>query len=130
MPIREFRCLTCRKVTEVIHSSLDPSKVPVPACKRCSGDTELMVSCPRLDTSSTFSAFTWRGPTGIYHEINNLHDLRNVEHAYLESGHNVRFDAYSAEPSNPDAVDGFGGEYRTGEPGEEPKTVTVDLGKN
>lgn len=76
----------------------------------------ILWSIPNLDTSATFSPFTWRGPTGFYHEITNLHQLRQVEHSYLATGHDIRFDAYSAEPSNPDAVDGFGLEYWDGKP--------------
>lgn len=79
-----------------------------------------MWSVPHIDSSSTFNKggggkFVWRGPTGLYHEIDNLHKLRQVEHAYLETGHDVRFDAWSANPSNPDAVDGFGLEYWDGD---------------
>lgn len=120
MPIREFK--HCGKVIEVIHPSLDSSKVPPPACARCGAEMELMISLPRIDTSSTFKAFTWRGPTGLYHEIDNLHALRQVEHAYLATGHNVRFDAYSAEPSNPNAVDGMGMEYWDGDKNKTTKT--------
>src|SRR5688572_689585 len=102
MPIREFRCQKCRRRQEVIHPSLDPMKVPAP--RHCDGEMELLVSLPRVDTSSTFKPFSYRGPDGRRWNIDNLHSLRAVEHAYVETGHNVRFDAYSAEPSNPDTV--------------------------
>lgn len=127
MPIREFKC--CGRVREIIHPALSSAEVPPPTCPKCNQLMELKISVPRIDTSSTFKSFTWRGPTGLYHEIDTLHKLRQVEHAYLETGHNVRFDAYSAEPSNPDTVDGFGQEYWSGDENDT-SSATVDLGAN
>lgn len=127
MPIREFSCQTHKKRVEVIHPSLDPETVPPPVCAICQAKMELLISLPRIDTSATFKAFRWRGPDGIYHNIDNLHKLRAVEHSYLATGHNVRFDAYSAEPSNPDPVDGFGPTHRTHETDEKPTTTTVSM---
>lgn len=71
-------------------------------------------SVPNVDTADTFHPFVWRGPLGLSHEITNLRSLRNVENYYAKTGHNCRFDAYSAEPSNPNATDGFGLPYREG----------------
>lgn len=125
MPIREFKCPSGH-IQEVIHPSLDPEKVPVPIC-RCGKNTERILSIPRIDTSATFKSFNYRGPDGQRFEIDNLHKLRAVEHTYQQTGHNVRFDAYSAEPSNPDTVDGFGAEY-AGPNGNETTRKSVDLG--
>jgi hypothetical protein len=77
---------------------------------------KILWSIPKVDTADSFHAFRYRGPDGIYHDISNLHKLRAVEHSYLATGHNVRFDAYSADPSNPDTVDGYGQPYREGLP--------------
>lgn len=116
MPIREFGCYEHRLRKEVIHPSTDPAQVPAPNCPSCGKDMEILISIPVLDTSSTFNRsgggpFVYKGPTGLEHEINTLHQLREVERSYQESGHDVRFDAWSANPSNPDPIDGFGGEY-------------------
>ena len=126
MPIREFRC---HGVKEVIHPSLDPNKVPPPTC-RCGKEMELMVSLPRIDTSSTAcgQAFTkpYQGPDGRTWNITNLHEMRKVEKEYEKTGHNVRFDAWSANPSNPDVVDGYGPSYS--DPDVDSGKVAVDLG--
>lgn len=119
MPLREYGCRVCRTVNEIYHPSTDPAQIPPQICQTCNGEMGLLVSAPVVDTSSTFNregggSFTWQGPTGIYHEINNLKQLRNVEKAYQASGHDIRFDAWSAEPSNPDAIDGFGPKYWDG----------------
>ena len=75
----------------------------------------MLYSVPRIDTSSTFHPFDFHNQsTGKTEHIDNLHKLRQVEHDSLKTGHNIRFDAYSANPSNPDAIDGFGGEYWDG----------------
>ena len=116
MPMREYACSACGAYKEIYHPSIDPEKVPKQDCGFCSSEMSMLWSIPRLDTGATFHAFTWRGPTGLYHEIGNLHQLRQVEHSYLESGHNVRFDAYSSNENNPDTVDGFGAEYWDGNP--------------
>ena len=80
---------------------------------------DLLISLPQVDTSANFNsagggAFTWRGPTGLYHEIDSLSKLRRVEHTYQDSKHDVRFDAWSANEHNPDIIDGFGPEYHDG----------------
>ena len=76
---------------------------------------ELLVSVPNLDTSTSFHGNqVYEGPDGRKWNIDSLHKMRKVEHAYLETGHNIRFDAWSAEPSNPDSVDGFGSPYWDG----------------
>lgn len=116
MPLREFGCVACGNTKEVFHPSLTPELVPAPTCPPCNTPMALLWSTPNIDTSDTFHPFTYKGPTGIVHEITNLHSLRRVEHLYQETGHNIRFDAYSAEPSNPDTVDGFGPEYWDGSP--------------
>lgn len=108
MPLREYGCSTCGLVTEKFHWPSEP--LPTPTC--CGKASSQLWSVPNLDTSSTFRPFVWRSPTGLYHEINTLHDVRQVEKAY--SDRCVRFDAWSAEPSNPDVVDGFGPEYWDG----------------
>jgi hypothetical protein len=127
MPIREFRCYFCSGYKEVIHPSLDPDKVPIPDCPQCGMSMERLISLPRIDTSSTFKPFSYRGPDGRRWQIDNLHALRGVEHSYSQTGHNVRFDAYSAEPSNPDTVDGMGMPY-AGEDGQQTTSKSVDLG--
>lgn len=114
MPMREFGCSACGHTTELYHPAVDPEAVPTPS--HCQGPMSMLWSIPKVDTSSTFQPFTYRGPTGLYHEINNLHDLRRVEHTYQATGHDIRFDAWSADPSNPDTVDGFGPEYWDGTP--------------
>jgi len=127
MPIREFRC---HGIKEVIHPSLDPEKVPSPTCTECGRLMELMISLPRIDTSSTATAtaFTkpYTGPDGRVWNIDNLHKLRKVEKEYEKTGHNVRFDAWSANPSNPDVVDGYGPSYS--DPDVSSNKVSVDLG--
>jgi len=112
MPLREFACKGCGGFIEVYHPSIDPNLVPPPFCSACE-DTPMCIlwSAPTVDTADNFHPFSYRGPDGRSWEITNLHKLRQVEHAYLETGHDVRFDAYSANPSNPDPVDGFGPEY-------------------
>lgn len=89
-----------------------------------------MISLPRIDTSSTACgiAFTkpYTGPDGRVWNIDNLHKLRKVEKEYEKTGHNVRFDAWSANPSNPDVVDGYGPSYS--DPDVAPTKVAVDLG--
>lgn len=132
MPIREFECVPCDVQGEVIHPSTDPEKVPVPECPLCHKEMSIMWSVPHIDSSTSFNregggSFVWRGPTGLYHEIDSLHKLRQVEHSYLESGHDVRFDAWSAEPSNPDAIDGFGLEYHDGSKNYSKKRKIVSL---
>jgi hypothetical protein len=82
---------------------------------------DLLISIPQVDTSATFNragggAFTYTGPTGLTHEIGTLHRLRQVEHTYLESKHDVRFDAWSANENNPDPIDGFGPKHWSGNP--------------
>lgn len=74
----------------------------------------MLFSVPNIDTSDIFHPFDYRGPDGRRWTISNLHELRKVEKEYEKTGHNIRFDAYSAEPSNPDPVDGFGPEYWDG----------------
>lgn len=132
MPIREFGCRSCHIRTEIIHPSFDPETVPRPSCSKCEREMSLLVSVPRIDTSSTFNRngggpFTWRGPTGLYHEINNMHQLRQVEHTYQESGHDVRFDAWSANQNNPDTVDGFGQPYWDGDDSHTDGKVFVEV---
>ncbi len=133
MPIREFKCPACRRIKEVIHPSLDSSKVPAPLCICREGHLapmEIMISLPRIDTSSTAcgQAFTkpYTGPDGRSWNITNLHELRKVEKEYEKTGHNVRFDAWSANPSNPDVVDGYG--PAQSDPDVAPTKVAIDLG--
>ena len=119
MPIREYGCEPCMYIREVIHPAMDPTLVPIPICIYCYHDMALLISLPTMDTSGTFNkagggAFEYTGPTGLVHEIDTLHKLRQVEHAYQESGHDVRFDAWNANENNPDPVDGFGPEYHDG----------------
>jgi len=71
----------------------------------------MMISIPRVDTSSTFKPFSYTGLDKREWSINNLHDLRRVEKAYQATGHNIRFDAYSSDQNNPNDVDGFGAPY-------------------
>jgi hypothetical protein len=78
----------------------------------------LMFSVPHLDTASTFRSFSWTGPEGRTWNIGSLHELRQVEKHYDSTPYKCRFDAYSAEPSNPDAVDGFGLPQWSGEAGD------------
>lgn len=116
MPIREFECFPCNVQGEILHASLDPTQVPSPDCPRCSIAMTLMVSLPNLDTSTNFKGVqTYRGPDGRMWNIDSLHKMRSVEHSYQESGYDIRFDAYSAEPSNPDSVDGMGNPYWNGD---------------
>src|ERR1051326_681712 len=115
MPIREFTCDPCNVYTEIIHPSLDPAIVPQPVCPRCKVKMELQISIPNLDTETSFHGNQiYPGPDGRTWNINSLHKLRQVEHAYAETGHNIRFDAWSADPSNPDTIDGYGPEYWDG----------------
>src|SRR5438105_15941798 len=111
MPLREFTCETCQVYTEIIHPSINPDTVPAPQCPRCSTAMELQISAANLDTETSFHGNqSYEGPDGRTWNINSLHKLRKVEHAYQETGHNIRFDAWSADPSNPDPIDGFGPE--------------------
>lgn len=112
MPLREFVCPADGFYLEIYDSRIDPDLIDAPACQTCQEEMELMISIPKIDTSSSFHAFPYRGPDGRRWQIDNLHKLRGVEHSYAQTGHNVRFDAYSAEPNNPDTVDGFGAPYR------------------
>lgn len=115
MPIREFTCDPCSVYTEIIHPSYDPATIPLPICPLCKQGMELAISLPNLDTETSFHGNQiYAGPDGRTWNINSLSKLRKVEHAYLETGHNVRFDAWSANPSNPDPIDGFGPEYHDG----------------
>lgn len=115
MPIREFTCDDCNVYTEVIHPALDPNNVPLPKCPHCGTLMEIQISLPNLDTSTSFHGNqVYEGPDGRNWNIDSLHKMRKVEHAYQETGHNIRFDAWSAEPSNPDPIDGFGPEYHDG----------------
>ena len=116
MPLREYGCSICGTVTEKFHWSSQEREgiADVPNC--CDNVMSVLWSVPQLDTSSTFRPFVYTGPTGLKHEINNLHNLRQVEHLYEHTGHNIRFDAYSANQNNPDDIDGFGPEYWDGNP--------------
>lgn len=115
MPLREHGCESCNTVTEMYHPSIDPATVPTPDCPHCHQPMQMLYSIPQLDTSSTFHPFdTTDVVTGKKIHLSNLHELRAYEHSTLATGHNVRFDAYSAEPSNPDPVDGFGPEHWDG----------------
>lgn len=115
MPLREFGCEPCGSISELYHPSLDPAIVPVPECPHCRKAMQILFSVPHLDTADTFHPFEWRNPVdGKFVRIASLHQLRKIEHDSLATGHNVRFDAYSAEPSNPNAVDGYGLEHWDG----------------
>jgi len=115
MPMREYACDPCNALGEKYHPSIDPDKVPVPDCPLCGHRMHLEVSAPNLDTSTCFSGVQdYSGPDGRKWAIDSLHKMRKVEKAYEESGQNIRFDAWSAEPSNPDVIDGFGPEYHDG----------------
>jgi len=121
MPLREWGCEDCRAIIEMYNPSINPDTLEKPPCPRCSQPMNLLISAPIIDSSSTFNkrgggAFTYQGLTGLYHEIDSLHKLRQVEHAYLESKHDVRFDAWSANENNPDPIDGFGPEHWSGDP--------------
>lgn len=75
-----------------------------------------MWSLPHIDSETAFKGKQiYKGPDGRVWNIDTLHKLRQVEKAYQETGHNIRFDAYSANPSNPDPVDGYGPEYWDGD---------------
>ena len=115
MPLREFGCTSCGKVIEKFFWHTQEHENTVVLCD-CDMPMSLLWSVPQLDTSSTFRPFVYTGPTGLKHEINNLHNLRQVEHLYEHTGHNIRFDAYSANQNNPDDIDGFGPEYWDGNP--------------
>lgn len=115
MPLREVGCEMCGAVVEFYHPSTDPAIIPLPGCSECGREMKMLLSVPHLDTSDTFHPFDWHNPdTGKDVRISNLHQLRKIEHASLATGRNIRFDAYSAEPSNPDAIDGFGLEHWDG----------------
>lgn len=115
MPLREFSCTPCNAIGELLHPSFDPAKVPAPDCPLCGQLMELEISLPNVDTSSSFKGCqTYNGPDGRVWNIDSLHKMRQVEKAYQATGHDVRFDAYSANPSNPDPVNGFGPEYWDG----------------
>lgn len=119
MPLREFACPACGHYEEVFNWSVDPTKVPRPSCT-CGTTMKLLFSIPKMDTSDHFHPFDYTAPptaeypNGRKYHIDNLHKLRQVEHDSLASGHNVRFDAYSGNPGNPDPVDGYGPEYWDG----------------
>lgn len=113
MPLREFA--HCTSYCEIYHPSIDPTTVEAPICPECREPMKMLWSVPHLDDSTSFKAFDYKGPDGRQWHIDSLHKLRGVEHSYQETGHNIRFDAWSAEPSNPDAVDGMGLEYWDGD---------------
>ena len=115
MPLREYGC-TEGHVTELFLHTTVLEEVPrTSPCETCGGSAKLLFSVPNLDTSDNFTPFAYEGPDGRHWQIDNLHALRKVEKAYEGEGkENIRFDAWSAEPSNPDSVDGFGGEYNDG----------------
>ena len=120
MPLREFGCKDCQGIMEMYHPASDPARIIPPPCPKCDQPMALLISNVNLDTSTTFNRsgggkFDYTGPTGLVHEIETLHQLRQVEHAYLESKHDVRFDAWSANENNPDPIDGFGPEYWSGQ---------------
>lgn len=114
MPLREFYCRQCQSYVEIYHPSTDPELVPAPPCGCATGGMELLISRPVVDTSSSFKLkpFSYKGLDQKEWAINNLHDIRKVESHYQKTGHDVRFDAYSAEPNNPNDVDGYGAPYR------------------
>ncbi len=122
MPLREYFCPKCGVEHEAFHWGSEP--IPEFECPACHVDMNLLASLCRVDTSSTFNPMDYTGPDGRKWKIDNLHSLRQVEHEYTKTGHNVRFDAYSANQNNPDTIDGFGGEYRTGEVGEKAPKMT------
>src|SRR3954469_655777 len=122
MPIREYQCPLCLVEHEAFHWGSEP--IPEFECPKCKVDMTRLTSMCRVDTSSTFQPMKYVGPDGRKWNIDNLHALRNVEHEYTKTGHNVRFDAYSANSSNPDTIDGFGAEYRTGEKDEKAPKMT------
>ena len=122
MPLREFAC-SCGTYLEIYHTAINPADVPVPKCAACTNSMSMLWSIPHVDTSDNFHPFDYTGPDGRQWRIDNLHKLRKVEHAYLETGHNIRFDAYSAEPNNPDAIDGFGLEHWDGTQNATGKTI-------
>ena len=89
---------------------------------------ELLISIPNLDTETNFHGNQiYDGPDGRKWKIDSLHKLRKVEHSYAETGHNVRFDAWSADPSNPDPIDGFGPAYHDGSSKSTSGKVYVDV---
>lgn len=123
MPLREFACRTCGAYIEVFSWKLDPDEVPVPDCEKCQKEMSILWSVPKVDTADSFKAFPYRGPDGRQWQVNNLHTLRAIEHTYAKTGHNVRFDAYSADPNNPNDIDGMGMPYRKGDGTDIPKNV-------
>ncbi len=125
MPLREFVCNPCNAIGERYHPSTDPVRVPIPSCPLCGQEMELVdYSRVYVDSSDSFSGVQdYKGPDGRVWHIDTLHKMRQVEHAYQESGHNIRFDAWSANPSNPDPVDGFGPEYHDGSKNATGKTI-------
>jgi hypothetical protein len=118
MPLREFACTSCNHFTEIYDPAIEPEAVVKPECQYCHTTMSMLWSVPHLDTADTFKAVdglrNYRGPDGRRWDISNLHKLRQVEKYYQATGHNVRFDAYSGNSSNPDPVDGFGPEYWDG----------------
>ena len=128
MPMREFGCDACMVMGELYHPAIDPVQVPLPSCPLCHKSMTLEMSAFNLDTSDNFSGKqVYSGPDGRVWNIDSLHKMRMVEKSYQETGHDVRFDAWSAEPSNPDAVDGFGLEYWDGSKTFTNKKKVVDL---
>lgn len=126
MPIREYECEACNVQGELIHPSLDPAAIPKPACPKCNAAMELMWSLPNLDTETNFAGRqNYSGPDGRMWKIDSLHKMRKVEKAYEETGHNIRFDAYSANPNNPDVIDGMGLEYWDGDKSKKSSTREI-----
>lgn len=123
MPLREFACRSCGAYTEVFSWKINPDEVPEPACEMCNQNMAILISVPKVDTADSFHPFDYRGPDGKRWKVDNLHKLRAIEHTYAQTGHNVRFDAYSADPNNPDTVDGMGMPYRKGDGSDTAKNV-------
>jgi hypothetical protein len=84
---------------------------------------------PNLDTATSMvhAPGAWEGPDGKKWDLQTLHDIRKAEKHYEGTGHNCRFDAWSAEPSNPDALDGFGLPYWSGYDNDSGATVARSL---
>ncbi len=130
MPLRELGCQACNVIVEIYSPSLDPEAAAGRLCA-CGRTMSVLWSRCHVDTSDNFHPFDYQGqpteadPQGKKWRINNLHELRKVEAHYAKTGHNVRFDAYSAEPSNPDPVDGYGLDYWDGKPTSTSGKVTM-----
>jgi hypothetical protein len=110
MPLREYGC-SAGHITEKFYHTTNLDETPkLIGCGDldCWSDAKLMFSAPQIDTASTFHPFEWTGPDKQKWSITNLHKLRQVEKVYEQTPYKCRFDAYSADPSNPDAEDGFG----------------------